>query len=102
MNFVFLQFSIVFAISNMGLNLASVNAPNFSTFYQISIFLSAAVPFIYIIIVILHWIYKHRRFGFGIVQRLRAWRRGYSEIITNSDLGESYPRANLASIVQSN
>ena len=36
-----------------------------------------SLPLLYISGIVLHWIYRNRKFGSQLIQKLRAWRQGY-------------------------
>ena len=104
-NIMFLQFLMLFAAATAGIEFAVImSPPPFIRLFFLTAGLMASTPLLYTIGVVCHWMYVHKRSGVGIVQRLRAWRNGYSlmgikgseglpDRIENSD---EYPRENLA------
>ena len=66
-------------------------------------FILAAIPPLYVMGSICHWMWTHRKFGSSIIHRFRRWRQGYDLLAeTLPDRMENpdrYHRGNLASFV---
>ena len=72
-------------------------------YFLFSGFLLAAIPPLYVMGSICHWMWTHRKFGSSIIHRFQGWRQGYDLLaetlpdrMENSD---RYHRGNLASFV---
>ena len=72
-------------------------------YFLLSGFILAAIPPLYVMGSICHWMWIQRKFGSSIIQQFRRWRQGYDMLaetlpdrMENSD---RYHRGNLASFV---
>ena len=61
----------------IGVDFALLLNPSIVYFLYMLGALLATSPIVYLITVTLHCVYKHKKFGLHIVQRLRARRNGY-------------------------
>ena len=76
-------------------------------FYVLGVICLTSGP-LYLIAIVCRWVYMHKRFGFDVLVRLKAWQRGYVQLsgtaaeealpdrLENSD---NYHRGNLANFV---
>ena len=58
-------------------SIIGMKSPHIFILYIPIVVISGTLPLLYISVIILHWIYSHRKFHSEIVQRFHAWRRGY-------------------------
>ena len=99
----FLQFLTLVTINTMLLNAIEIMAPQFSSIFYVLEVALVLVPFLYSFALVSYWIFKQRRFGFGVWRKLRAWSSGYAMLseplpdrIENSS---EYPRENLSNFI---
>ena len=103
-NSVLFLFLSLFMLALCGFRVAELVNPQLVMVFAVAAFIHAAVPLIYIAGVTLFWFYTHRRFGFHILQRLKARIKGYDQI--NDDLPDrienpgSYHKRNLSSFAE--
>ena len=98
-NIIFLQFQLIIFTAVNGLESAVTHRYHYN-FHLFLVVILAIIPLLYASGSVVHWVYMHKKSGVGLVQRVRAWRRGYVPLpealphrIENS---EEYPRENLA------
>ena len=79
---IFILFIAALYTCAIGLNMA-VTKNNFVTLnmFQFTIIVVAVLPLFYISILILRWIFSHRKFGLNFIRGVNAWRQGYKEIM---------------------
>ena len=72
-------------------------------YFLLSGFILAAIPPLYVMGSICHWMWIQRKFGSSIIQQFRRWRQGYdmlAEILPDRmENSDRYHRGNLASFV---
>ena len=105
-NIAFLYLFTISFITFVGVYIANETESSLSTAFLVVCSILSAVPQVYMFASILYWIYTHRLFGIGIMQRLRAWRNGYAFINEETDHlpdridnSGAYPRKNLSNFV---
>ena len=49
--------------------------------FQFLMLLVAVLPLLYISVLILRWIFSHKKFGLDFIRRVNVWRQGYTELI---------------------
>ena len=76
-NAVFIHFAILIGVIIIGVDFAVVLSPEYAPFLKGVATVVAIIPPLYLLALGSYWIYKQKKSGPGIVQRLRAWRRGY-------------------------
>ena len=65
-------------ISIMGLSVSqAMDLPIAFLFYIVG-GIVGILPLLYITVIIIHWMYSHRKFGLELIRRLNAWKRGYN------------------------
>ena len=79
-NSIFFTFLAMDLITMSALDLASIKTRQLITFLRIGIVCFGFVPLIYALIMIIHWIYSHRRFGLKLNNKIRARFYGYREL----------------------
>jgi uncharacterized membrane protein len=42
---------------------------------------TGTLPLLYISSLILHWIYRHKKFGLQMIETIAAWKRGYGMLV---------------------
>lgn len=76
-NAVFLLLLAMFYVNLLGLYMTYRTQKSvFKLLLNISV-LVGTFPLFYISVIILHWIFSHRKFGLTFIRRLNAWRQGY-------------------------
>ena len=83
-NILSLQFVTLFFTIFIGGSISNITASSLKNFFFVLVNILAVVPQLYIVITILYWIYTHRLFCLGVMQRLKAWRNGYDFISEDS------------------
>ena len=103
-NIISVLFVTLFFTIFIGGSISSITASSLKNFFFVLVNILAVVPQLYIVITILYWIYTHRLFCLGVMQRLKAWRNGYDFISEDShhlpdriENPSAYHRENLAS-----
>ena len=61
----------------IGVSQSIMKSPQTFILYGLISVISGTLPLLYISVIILHWIYSHRKFHSEIIQRFHAWRHGY-------------------------
>ena len=79
-NIVFLLLLTLWNLSLVGLMNVGDLSRNMVYPYMFVIAAIATLPHIYLSVLILHWMYSHRKFGLELVRRLHAWRQGYNPV----------------------
>ena len=64
-------------------------APDYLYFFYVLAMTACAVPLLFFIASFFYWVYAHRRFGLNALFRVKAWRQGYTGILSASH--ESLP-----------
>ena len=64
----------------LGNEIADEHSPTLSMLYLGIAVLIAIAPLVYISVIVLNWLHKHRMFGIALVKGFTAWRRGYSTL----------------------
>ena len=80
MNALFFILLALWYVSIFGLNVAELG--NLQALYPL-IGIALSVPLLgllYMLVIILHWVYSHRKFGKNMIKRLQAWRHGYEAL----------------------
>ena len=79
-NAIYMLFLALFYSSMTGVELSSTKYFNFTqVFYSISL-ISGILPLLYVSLITLKWIIRHRKFGFEVFRRLQATRHGYEQL----------------------
>ena len=102
-NVVFLHNLCLFSLAVIGVSLAENGAPQLLLPFSSFALILAATPLYYLAGSILYWIYTQRSVVQGALQRLKAWKNGYSPLTeTNESFPDrienpdQYPEENLA------
>lgn len=107
---IFLVFLTFLSIASNGNTSAVYVAPQLVVFFSAFGMAVAIIPFLYAVLLVLYWMYKHRNIFSNVTYRLRAWRNNYHQLPEPNDhegqclpdrienSGE-YPRENLANFV---
>ena len=79
---IFVLLNAGFYACAVGLNVAEIKNELAAIYviYPLMI-LMAVLPFLYISVLSLLWLFTHRKFGFDFVRRVTSWRQGYKELI---------------------
>ena len=86
---IFLQLLTFFTIITVSVSVTVTIAPDYLYFFYALGIAVGAVPLLYFKASSLYWIYAHRRFGLDAFLRAKAWRQGYTRILSASN--ESLP-----------
>ena len=86
---IFLQLITLYAIITVSVPVTVTIAPDYLYFFYFLGIAVGAVPLLYFIASSLYWVYAHRRFGLNAFLRVKAWRQGYTMILSAST--ESLP-----------
>ena len=76
-NVVFIILLALFYVTLTGINIVNVRKRDMNWIFHAMISIVAILPLLYISVIILYWIFKHRKFGFKLIQRMRGMRQGY-------------------------
>ena len=76
-NIIFMCLSAIWHIGTVGLNLQRIGSNNIFLLASLTV---ALLPVVYASAIAVHWMYKNRNFGSGLVRKLRAWRQGYQQL----------------------
>ena len=61
-----------------GIDIANFKRHKIIWMFYILVIIFAILPLLYISVIVLYWIFKHRKFGFELIRRMRALRQGYN------------------------
>ena len=86
---IFLQLLTFFTIISVSVSVTVTIAPDYLYFFYALGIAVCAVPLLYFKASSLYWMYAHRRFGLNAFLRAKAWRQGYTRILSASN--ESLP-----------
>ena len=76
-NAIFILLFASWTVTVTGLNITKVKNPDMNWIFQALISIVVILPLLYISVIILYWIFKHRKFGFELIRRIHALRQGY-------------------------
>ena len=79
---IFILFIAALYACVVGLDMAEIKN-NFviSNMFESLMLFVAVLPLLYTSVLILRWIFSHRKFGLNFIRRVNAWRQGYKEIM---------------------
>lgn len=66
-------------ITISGLDIVSIKVHRLIPVFYATTTIIGIFPFIYMLVLVLYWVFVHRRFGLRIANRIMAWRNGYDE-----------------------
>ena len=101
---IFLQLIAFISIAATSISVTVTIAPEYLYFFYVLAGIAYAVPLLFFIASSLYWMYAQRRFGLNAFLRFKAWRQGYTRILSASNdslpdrienSGE-YPKENLS------
>jgi hypothetical protein len=103
----FLQFTALLASTVIMINLCTYLAPQYMELFYIIAIIFIFIPLFYFFFVTLYWFYRRKKFNVNIVQRLKAWRKGYDLVPEGSggplpdrlENSGDYSRNNLTNFV---
>ena len=76
-NVVFILLLALFYITVTGIDVTNVRKRDMSLIFHALIAIVAILPLLYISVIVLYWIFKHRKFGLELIRRMHALRQGY-------------------------
>ena len=76
-NAVFIILLASWTVTVTGIDIASFKSQDMFRIFYIFSLTFGILPLLYISVIILYWIFKHRKFVFELIQRMCALRRGY-------------------------
>ena len=80
-NAIFILILALWYASSIALQESDERRPHMVIPIYAAVVTAGVLPLLYISAIIVHWMYKHRRFGLELVQRLHAQRQGYSLLL---------------------
>ena len=86
---IFLQLNVFISVATLSVPVTVIIAPDYLYFFYVLGIIACAVPLLYFKASSLYWVYAHRRFGLNAFLRVKAWRQGYTRILSAST--ESLP-----------
>ena len=101
---IFLQLIAFISIIAVAISVTVIIAPEYLYFFYVFAGIVGTVPLFCFITSSVYWMYAHRRFGLNVFLRVKAWRQGYTRILSASNdslpdrienSGE-YPKENLS------
>ena len=76
-NAMFMLLIILFCVCVIGEDLASITKQEMTWPFVFIVIFSVSLPLVYMTVIIVCWVYKHRKFSLELIQRVHAWRNGY-------------------------
>ena len=67
----------IWHISLLGVSSIAMKRPEYLPFFLSFTVSLSILPLVYISVIVLHWMYRHRRFGWEVMEKLQALRHGY-------------------------
>ena len=64
-------------VTILGVNHSAIRQPDLVYVFAACTFAVALLPLFYMSVIVLHWLYSHRKFGRDLLEKYHAWRRGY-------------------------
>lgn len=76
-NLTFILFLSLWLVHLIGLVVTFLHMPTLFHYLLVTTVFVSSFPILYISTIILHWLFRRRKFGWEFVRRVSAWRRGY-------------------------
>ena len=76
-NAVFLILLASLAMCVIGIDITSFQKNDMIVIFSNLTMIFGVLPLLYVSVIVLYWIIKHRKFGFDLIRRVYAWRQGY-------------------------
>ena len=76
-NAIFIILLASFYVIVVGINTANFKCLDMILIFSFLSLIFGILPLLYISVIVLYWIFKHRKFGFELLRRIRALRQGY-------------------------
>ena len=76
-NVIFIIYLASWYLTVTGIDIASFRSHDMIWIFYVFTLIFSILPLLYISVIILYWIFKHRKFGFELIRRMRALRQGY-------------------------
>ena len=76
-NVIFILLLASWYVTVTGIDIASVKNHDLLWIFYLLTVTFGILPLLYISVIVLYWIFKHRKFGFELIKRMHAFRQGY-------------------------
>ena len=76
-NVIFITLLASWSVTVTGIDIASFKSHDVNWVFYVLTLTFGILPLLYIPVIILYWIFKHKKFGFELIRRMRALRQGY-------------------------
>ena len=81
-NIIFVQILNLLSVSANVVNFAQFLSPQYVNIFVILTLVFASIPLVYGVSITSYAVYSHRKFGFKVLRRISAWKRGYANLST--------------------
>ena len=76
-NVIFILLLALWYVTVTGIDIVSVRKHEIIWIFYVFTLTFGILPLLYISVIVLYWIFKHRKFGFELIRRMHALRQGY-------------------------